>query len=78
MIVQDIVGMVFRAATAEELVEQMRESSEEAFDDPIPEFMRDVADQYESDSGDIIRTTTPEAFIADLISAGYMRELSLH
>lgn len=78
MIVQDAVGTIFRAETAYELVEQMRQSCDEAFDDPLPDFMQEMADRCDEDCGDVIRTTTPEVFIADLIRTGHMRELSVH
>ena len=78
MIVQNELGMIYLGRSALELVKQMRDDCDDNFEETIASYMDEMAHRVDHQSGDIIRTVSPEAFIDDLIKAGYMKRLSIH
>lgn len=66
-------GMVLRGATPEELVEELWKSS---FDAPKTRraFMTETARRVENLMGKPIRCSSPEAFVEDLVLAGFLAD----
>lgn len=67
-------GDLITARDAEDLVRQMNEGSFSRMPS-TEEYMLDVAERVRTQSGDKPRVDTHEHFVADLISAGMVKEV---
>lgn len=68
-------GGKITAATPSSFVTQLREGSRFDSEGTDADFMGRFADRYKTYSGITIATHSPEAFVADLLAAGYIREV---
>ena len=66
--------VIFVASDNTDLVSQLRVDSRTPSND-LQEFMNQMARRTEIYSGHKIRTNDPDAFIADLVAAGQLREV---
>lgn len=67
-------GEVYAAKNALEFVQKLKDSSRMAQDLTINQFMRDVAQRAEQDTGFKIKHHNAEAFLASLLHAGLVKE----
>lgn len=65
-------GSFMEAATSLELVEKIRDSSKFASDETVEEYMEGFAKRQKEYSGDVIRATSAEDFIEDLIKIKFL------
>lgn len=67
-------GDTFKAGSALELVEHMRNSSRFASHENIEAFMRGLAQRFYEWDKSTIRCDTPENFVDDLLGKGFLTE----
>lgn len=65
-------GEALEASSPSDLVTQLRKGSRFDSEFSDTEFMKRFADRYKIQKGEIIRFDTPENFMEDLISNGYL------
>lgn len=65
-------GELIEAKNADEFVQKLNESSKFGYRDNVKDFMRQLAIRVMTDKSKVIDTRTTGAFVADLISIGYV------
>jgi hypothetical protein len=65
-------GEALEASSPSDFVTKLRQGSRFDSDFTDPEFMERFAQRYKVQKGTLIRFDTPENFLEDLISTGYL------